>query len=100
MLLIVSLINSNCINKYTSLSSSNSCTYYCRKDYCNGLLVNNGATTTYNWAIKHNRVVCGSRIYIRELCNGNNSLYMRLGNNCFDKHRLSRYHNNKHKIIT
>ena len=100
MMLIVFLINSNCINKYTLMSSSNSCTYYCRKDECNGLLVNNGATTTYNWAIEHDCVVCRSRIHICELCNVNNPSYMRLGNNRFDKRRLSRHHNNKHKIVT
>ena len=82
------------------MSSSNSCTYYCRKDECNGLLVNNGSTTTYNWAIEYNCVVCGSRIYICELCNVNNPSYMRLGNNYFNKRRLSRHHNDKHELIT
>ena len=82
------------------MSSSNSCTYYCRKYECNGLLVNTRATTTYNWAIEHDCVVCGSCIYICELCNVNNPSYIRLRNNSFDKRRLSRHHNNKHKIVT
>ena len=81
------------------MSSLKTYTYCCDKNICKGLLVNNGMTTSYAWAIEHNCGICGSRVYICKLCNEGMHESVRKNKNRFDRQRLSRHHNIKHKVV-
>ena len=56
-------------------------------------------TTSYAWVIEHNCGICGSRVYIYKLCNESMPKSAMENKNRFERHPLSRHHNNKHKVV-